>query len=150
MAESLLSRKYFDGIYIPAGLLVFGTVIVKREWAPYAVLIAIVLAAVKFWRIRMSPRFLKGQGKSLTIPRPLQNRQRFSSPTCSRSLSSRRRRSSHTMWQCKWPPIPSDHPTNLTAAQLPVQAPLRNIDPWIAHRTAHLHRRRPRATRRHH
>ncbi|OAA65743.1 NADH-cytochrome b5 reductase [Niveomyces insectorum RCEF 264] len=37
MAESFTSRKYIDGIYIPAALLIFGTFIVKREFLPYAV-----------------------------------------------------------------------------------------------------------------
>lgn len=51
MSEPLLSRKYFDGVYIPAGLLVFGTIIVKKEWTGYAALLAILLGAIKFWRI---------------------------------------------------------------------------------------------------
>ncbi|KAK3954152.1 hypothetical protein QBC32DRAFT_337055 [Pseudoneurospora amorphoporcata] len=55
MAEgSLLERKYFDGIYIPAGLLVIGTVIVKSEWALYAVVAALVLGAIKY--LRMLPK----------------------------------------------------------------------------------------------
>ncbi|KAK3357734.1 hypothetical protein B0T25DRAFT_540025 [Lasiosphaeria hispida] len=49
MSDSLLARKYFDGIYIPAGLLVFGTAIVKREWVVYAVLAAIALGSLKFY-----------------------------------------------------------------------------------------------------
>lgn len=43
------SRAMIDGIYIPSGLLVFGTLIVKREWAPYAVLLALALAGYKLW-----------------------------------------------------------------------------------------------------
>ncbi|KAK0710889.1 hypothetical protein B0H67DRAFT_516543 [Lasiosphaeris hirsuta] len=49
MSDSLLARKYFDGIYIPAGLLVFGTAIVKREWVVYAILAAIALGSLKFY-----------------------------------------------------------------------------------------------------
>ncbi|KAI1492077.1 NADH-cytochrome b5 reductase 1 [Biscogniauxia mediterranea] len=45
---SLTSRQYFDGIYIPAGLLVFGTFIVKREWVPYAALLALALGVWKY------------------------------------------------------------------------------------------------------
>jgi cytochrome-b5 reductase len=41
-----------DGIYIPAGLLVFGTFIVKKEWTLYAALLALTLGLVKFWRIQ--------------------------------------------------------------------------------------------------
>lgn len=47
--DSLLARKYFDGIYIPCGLLVIGTIIVKREWVPYAVLVAIALGSMKYY-----------------------------------------------------------------------------------------------------
>ncbi|KAI1247773.1 NADH-cytochrome b5 reductase [Eutypa lata] len=45
---SLTSRRYIDGIYIPVGLLVVGTYIVKKEWTPYAVLLALVLGAWKY------------------------------------------------------------------------------------------------------
>ncbi|KAJ4419325.1 NADH-cytochrome b5 reductase [Gnomoniopsis sp. IMI 355080] len=48
--EPLSSKKYVDGIYIPAGLIVLGTAIVKREWLPYAVVLAIALGAIKFLR----------------------------------------------------------------------------------------------------
>lgn len=52
--EPLTSKKYVDGIYIPAGLIVLGTAIVKREWLPYAVVLAIALGAIKFLRTRKS------------------------------------------------------------------------------------------------
>ena len=52
MADSLLARKYFDGIYIPVGLLVLGTAIVKREWTPYALLLGIALGTLKFFNSR--------------------------------------------------------------------------------------------------
>ena len=48
MGDSLASKKFVDGIYIPAGLLVIGTVIVKREWTPYAVLLALALGVYKY------------------------------------------------------------------------------------------------------
>ncbi|PSR83782.1 NADH-cytochrome b5 reductase 1 [Coniella lustricola] len=48
--QPLTSKTYIDGIYIPAGLLVFGTFIVKRDWVAYAVIVAIALGALKFWR----------------------------------------------------------------------------------------------------
>jgi cytochrome-b5 reductase len=50
MADSLLARKYVDGIYIPVGLLVVGTAIVKREWTAYALLLGIALGAMKYLR----------------------------------------------------------------------------------------------------
>ncbi|KAI1646393.1 ferredoxin reductase-like protein [Daldinia loculata] len=49
-ALPLSSRAYFDGIYIPAGLLVLGTFIVKKEWTPAAALVAIVLGLIKYFR----------------------------------------------------------------------------------------------------
>lgn len=49
MADTpLTAKKYVDGIYIPAGLLVFGTFIMKKEWTPYAALLAILLGVWKF------------------------------------------------------------------------------------------------------
>ena len=50
--NSLTSSLNINGIYIPAGLLVFGTAIVKREWTPYAALLAIVLGVWKFYSQR--------------------------------------------------------------------------------------------------
>ncbi|KAK3295512.1 uncharacterized protein B0H64DRAFT_341057 [Chaetomium fimeti] len=49
MADSLLARKYVDGIYIPLGLLVVGTAIVKREWTAYALLLGVVLGSIKYY-----------------------------------------------------------------------------------------------------
>ncbi|KAK1637173.1 NADH-cytochrome b5 reductase 1 [Colletotrichum phormii] len=46
------TRRYFDNIYIPAGLIVFGCFITKREWTPYAVALALALAAYKFNAMR--------------------------------------------------------------------------------------------------
>jgi cytochrome-b5 reductase len=51
--QALLSRHYIDYIYIPAGLLIFGTLIVKREWAPYSVALAGILAAYNFWAMQI-------------------------------------------------------------------------------------------------
>ncbi|KAK2050766.1 oxidoreductase FAD-binding domain-containing protein [Colletotrichum somersetense] len=48
MADSLASRKYFDNVYIPAGLIIVGCAITKSEWVPYAVLLSVALAAYKF------------------------------------------------------------------------------------------------------
>jgi cytochrome-b5 reductase len=44
-----LSKAYIDGIYIPSGLLVVGCLVVKREWVPYAVLLALALGGWKVW-----------------------------------------------------------------------------------------------------
>ncbi|KAK1986831.1 oxidoreductase FAD-binding domain-containing protein [Colletotrichum cereale] len=48
MADSLASRKYFDNVYIPAGLIILGCAITKSEWVPYAVLLSLALGAYKF------------------------------------------------------------------------------------------------------
>jgi cytochrome-b5 reductase len=47
-----LSRQYIDGVYIPSGLLVVGCLIVKREWLPYAVAIALMLGGWKIYNSR--------------------------------------------------------------------------------------------------
>jgi len=52
-SESLLARKYFDGIYIPLGLIVLGTAIIKTEWTHYALLVGIVLGGIKYYRMSM-------------------------------------------------------------------------------------------------
>lgn len=60
--EPLTSKKYVDGIYIPAGLLVFGTFICKKEWLPYAIALALALSVVKFLSSRKSHMaFLNGR-----------------------------------------------------------------------------------------
>lgn len=50
--ESWLSRHYIDYVYVPAGLLIVGTLIVQRAWTPYAVLLAIVLGGYNFYNFR--------------------------------------------------------------------------------------------------
>ncbi|KAI4599697.1 NADH-cytochrome b5 reductase [Pestalotiopsis sp. 9143b] len=48
-ASSLTSSQNLNGIIIPSGLLIFGTLIVKKEWAPYAVLLALALGSFKYF-----------------------------------------------------------------------------------------------------
>ncbi|PSS28161.1 hypothetical protein M430DRAFT_132397 [Amorphotheca resinae ATCC 22711] len=57
--SSLLSKKYVDGIYIPSGLLVLGCLIVKREWVPYAVVLAAVISGYKLWSGNSVQKVLK-------------------------------------------------------------------------------------------
>ncbi|KAI1085780.1 ferredoxin reductase-like protein [Whalleya microplaca] len=54
----LLSRQYFDGIYIPALLLIVGTFIVKREWLIFAFPITLALGVLKYFR-SLPKKFLK-------------------------------------------------------------------------------------------
>ncbi|KAI9861728.1 MAG: NADH-cytochrome b5 reductase [Trichoglossum hirsutum] len=49
----LLSSQYANGIYIPAGLLVMGIWIVKKEWIPYAITAAVVLGTWKAYNNRV-------------------------------------------------------------------------------------------------
>lgn len=44
---ALFSKKLVDGVYIPSGLLIVGALIVKREWVPYAVVLAALLSGYK-------------------------------------------------------------------------------------------------------
>ncbi|TVY45057.1 NADH-cytochrome b5 reductase, partial [Lachnellula occidentalis] len=53
MSNSLLSKSYVDGVYIPSGLLVVGCLIVKREWVPYAVALALLLGGYKVFSNRV-------------------------------------------------------------------------------------------------
>jgi cytochrome-b5 reductase len=45
--SGLMSSQYVNGVYIPAGLLIVGTAIMKKEWVPFAVALAAVLGAYK-------------------------------------------------------------------------------------------------------
>ncbi|KAG0647471.1 NADH-cytochrome b5 reductase 1 [Hyphodiscus hymeniophilus] len=44
-----VSNRMRDGVYIPAGLIIVGCAIAKRDWLPYAVALAAVLAGYKIW-----------------------------------------------------------------------------------------------------
>jgi hypothetical protein len=55
--NEFLTRKYIDGVYIPSGLLVFGCLIVKREWVPYAVVLALLLGGYKVYSNSMYPTY---------------------------------------------------------------------------------------------
>lgn len=50
MSESgLFATQYVQGVYIPSALLVVGTAIMKREWVPYAIVLAAVLGSWKVY-----------------------------------------------------------------------------------------------------
>lgn len=46
--SSLLAAQYVNGVYIPVGLLIVGTAIVKKEWLPFATILGALLGA---WRV---------------------------------------------------------------------------------------------------
>lgn len=48
-ASPFLSKAYINGIYIPSSLLVVGCLIVKKEWLPFAIAIAIALGGWKVY-----------------------------------------------------------------------------------------------------
>jgi cytochrome-b5 reductase len=50
--NKFLSKEFRDGVYIPAGLIVIGTLIAKRDWLPYAIALAAALAGYKIWSMR--------------------------------------------------------------------------------------------------
>jgi cytochrome-b5 reductase len=49
MTISPLAPQYIHGVYIPSALLLFGTYIVKSEWLPYALGVAIMLGGWKIY-----------------------------------------------------------------------------------------------------
>lgn len=50
--KGLLSRVYIDYVYVPAALLIVGTLIIKKEWTPYSALLALVFGGYNFWNFR--------------------------------------------------------------------------------------------------
>lgn len=46
-ANPYLSKAYINGVYIPSAILIVGSALVKKEWLPYAVAIALVLGGVQ-------------------------------------------------------------------------------------------------------
>jgi cytochrome-b5 reductase len=55
MAASPFAPQYIHGVYIPSALLIFGTYIVRSEWIPYAVGLAVILGS---WKVYSSCRFI--------------------------------------------------------------------------------------------
>ena len=51
-SSTLFNPQYVNGVYIPCALLVFGTAIVKREWIPYAVVLAALVGSWKVYNNR--------------------------------------------------------------------------------------------------
>lgn len=50
--NSLFARHYIDYVYMPGLLLIVGTLIVKKEWTPYAALLAVAFGAYNFLAFR--------------------------------------------------------------------------------------------------
>ncbi|KAI9792191.1 MAG: NADH-cytochrome b5 reductase [Peltula sp. TS41687] len=47
--NSFFGPQYINGVYIPSALLIFGTAIIKREWTPFALLLAVLLGGWKVY-----------------------------------------------------------------------------------------------------
>lgn len=94
--DAALARR--DYVFIPAGLLIAGTWICKRDWTIYAAIVAVLFGAYNLYALRKyfppDSRVLSGLSSNHCTP---QESYLFSSPTRSRSLSSQRRQSSPTM-----------------------------------------------------
>jgi cytochrome-b5 reductase len=54
----LLARHLIDYVYVPAALLVVGTLVVKREWTPYSVALALAFGTWNFFQFRQYISFL--------------------------------------------------------------------------------------------
>lgn len=62
MGASFFSRAYFDTVYIPASLLVFGTWIVKQDLIPYAAALALALGGYRFYDLSRRPTHARTSG----------------------------------------------------------------------------------------
>ncbi|KAL7946196.1 ferredoxin reductase-like protein [Trichoderma barbatum] len=51
--DAAIALQYRDYIYIPAALLVVGTAIVKMDWTPYAVLVAVALGTWNYFSFQI-------------------------------------------------------------------------------------------------
>jgi cytochrome-b5 reductase len=49
----LLARHLIDYVYVPAALLVVGTLVVKREWTPYSVALALAFGTWNFFQFQV-------------------------------------------------------------------------------------------------
>lgn len=58
--RSALSPQYINGIYIPSALLIVGVAIVKKDWLPYAAVVALILGSWKVYNNRKSSSFDSG------------------------------------------------------------------------------------------
>jgi len=60
-ANAYLSKEYINGVYIPSGMLIVGCLIVKQDWLPFAVIIALVLGGIKIFSGGAKPVLKPGE-----------------------------------------------------------------------------------------
>ena len=94
-----------QGVYIPSALLIVGTTIMKSDWVPYAIVMAAVLGG---WKIYSNGEKCT-HADHVCTSNAQQLPARCSSPTSSRTSSSRRRRFSPITRLCM-PSLPSARP----------------------------------------
>jgi cytochrome-b5 reductase len=56
--EGLFATQYVQGVYIPSALLIVGTAIMKSEWIPYAIGMAVILGGWKVYSNGRSTQLL--------------------------------------------------------------------------------------------
>lgn len=60
-----LAPQYIHGVYIPSALLVVGVAIVKKEWLPYAAIVAVVLGS---WKVYSNSKLTVRKFTSRNMP----------------------------------------------------------------------------------
>lgn len=66
-SNSPLSSQYVNGVYIPSALLIAGVALTKKEWLPFAAIIAILLGVWKVYSNRMYYDFLQAKAKTRIV-----------------------------------------------------------------------------------
>jgi hypothetical protein len=134
-----LATQYVQGIYIPAGLLIFGTFIIKKEWLLYSVALAAVLGT---WKVWMNRKSIPSQAGHYSISNSvLQEFPRSSNQMSSKNSSSRRRLSCLTTRQCISSLNESTSRPLITCNQLPFCPPTATRHSRPPYWPAHLPRR---------
>lgn len=97
--NSLFARHYIDYVYAPGLLLVVGTLIVKKEWAPWALLVAIAFGLYNFMAFRKLP---PEEISSKSMSTNLESHRRGQDNPQARCLSRvRARGENHRLSQCR-------------------------------------------------
>lgn len=66
---SLFSPQYITSVYIPSALLLVGVAIAKKEYLPFAVIIAVLLGGYKFYSTRKCPISMNIDWANISDPR---------------------------------------------------------------------------------
>lgn len=71
-STSLFAPQFVHGVYIPSALLIVGLAIIKKEWAPYGVIVAAILGGWKIFanqprKVLIPDKFQEFELKEKTI-----------------------------------------------------------------------------------